>query len=199
MERNWTFLRPANPDTILDSMTEEEYARDQFLPYWAELWPATEALFGHIRDFVPKNGDTVCDLGCGLGVLGAALAAWGCRTTAIDIAAAACKYAAANIKLYSPRRSHVVCGDWRQPFLRTRFDLIIAADVLYEPRWVGPVLSFIDRHLAAEGRACIADPRRASWDQFIGKARVRGYAVELRHYTVPNAGSTIETCILSHA
>jgi hypothetical protein len=36
-----SLLRPVSPEALLD---EEAFARDEFLPYWAELWPAATAL-----------------------------------------------------------------------------------------------------------------------------------------------------------
>lgn len=196
MGREWTLLRPADPDAILDAMSEEEYARDQFLPYWAELWPATHALLSALNAVVPSTKTTVCDLGCGLGCIGAILAALGHRTIALDIAPSACRYAAANIRRLGGERAAVVCGDWRHSCLRSRFDLILAADVLYEPRWVEPVLSFLIKHLAPHGRACIADPRRASWDTFQNQARQRGFRVEAVTTVPTDTGGTVDIRLL---
>ena len=36
-------VRPAEPESLLD---EDAFADDEFLPYWAELWPAGLALAG---------------------------------------------------------------------------------------------------------------------------------------------------------
>src|SRR2546430_9861702 len=33
-------LRPQSPEALID---EEAFAHDEFLPYWAELWPAATA------------------------------------------------------------------------------------------------------------------------------------------------------------
>lgn len=192
--RSWSFLRPADPDAVLDSLTEDEYARDQFLPYWAELWPATSVLLRRLETVLPPRAGTACDLGCGLGVVGTILAARGHDTLAVDIAPAACRYASVNMRRYAPGRARVVCGDWRHPFLRARFDLIAAADVLYEPRWVAPVLSFVQAHLAPGGTACIADPKRASWHPFLSEARRRGFDVERVVESPLRGGGSVEIC-----
>ena len=39
-----TFVRPADPDALLQSITEEQFAKDEFLPYWAEHWPCSDVL-----------------------------------------------------------------------------------------------------------------------------------------------------------
>ena len=55
--------RPASPEDLVD---EEAFAADEFLPYWAELWPAALALAAAL----PRRlaGTRLVELGCGLGV-----------------------------------------------------------------------------------------------------------------------------------
>ena len=55
-------LRPSSPEELL---SEEAFADDEFLPYWAELWPAARALAAALPE-VP--GLRVIELGAGLGV-----------------------------------------------------------------------------------------------------------------------------------
>ena len=55
-------LRPESPESLID---ETEFERDEFLPYWAELWPAATALAEALPDV---GGLRVVELGCGLGV-----------------------------------------------------------------------------------------------------------------------------------
>ena len=57
-----TLLRPESPEALID---EEAFAHDEFLPYWAELWPAATALAEALPDV---GGCGVVELGCGLGV-----------------------------------------------------------------------------------------------------------------------------------
>ena len=40
-------LRPSSPEALID---EEAFAEDEFLPYWAELWPAARALADALPD-----------------------------------------------------------------------------------------------------------------------------------------------------
>ena len=39
--RDLVLLRPRDAEALL---SEEEFSRDEFLPYWAELWPSATAL-----------------------------------------------------------------------------------------------------------------------------------------------------------
>src|SRR5213082_821919 len=77
-------LRPESPEALLD---EEAFANDEFLPYWAELWPAGLALAHALPEDL--EGVRVVELGCGLGVPALVAAARGAEVTAVDWAAEA--------------------------------------------------------------------------------------------------------------
>jgi predicted nicotinamide N-methyase len=142
-----TLLRPAAPDALID---EEAFAEDEFLPYWAELWPAALAL----AEALPNvEGLRVVELGCGLGVPSLVAAALGAEVTAVDWAEDAVdllrRNASANsLELRAERR------DWREPWAE-RFDVVMAADVLYELRNVEPVLERL-RELAPVALVALA-------------------------------------------
>ncbi len=124
--------RPSSPEALID---EAAFARDEFLPYWAELWPAASALAGALPDVA---GLRVAELGCGLGVPALVAAARGADVTATDWAADAIDLLRANAKRNGlTLRAEV--RDWRHPWSE-RFDLVLAADVLYERRNVEPLL-----------------------------------------------------------
>ena len=58
-----TLLRPVSPEELID---EVAFERDEFLPYWAELWPAAMALASALP--VRLDGVSVVEVGSGLGV-----------------------------------------------------------------------------------------------------------------------------------
>ncbi len=128
-----TLLRPESPEALID---EEAFANDEFLPYWAELWPAATALAEALPDVA---GLRVVELGCGLGVPSLVAAARGARVTATDWAEDAIELLRTNAER---NRLGLVAEvrDWRLPW-PDRFDLVLAADVLYEQRNVEPVLA----------------------------------------------------------
>jgi len=129
--------RPADPEALLD---EEAFGDDEFMPYWAELWPAGLAL----AEALPADlgGVRVVELGCGLGVPSLVAAARGAEVTAVDWAADAIdlvrKNAASNSLLLTAVRT-----DWRA--FDGTFDLVLAADVLYEQRNVEPLADLVRR------------------------------------------------------
>ena len=127
-----SLLRPVSPDALLD---EEAFARDEFLPYWAELWPAATALAAALPAVA---GLRVVELGCGLGLPSLVAAARGAEVTATDWAAEAVELLRENAAR-NGLTVHAEVRDWREPWPE-RFDLALAADVLYERRNVEPLL-----------------------------------------------------------
>jgi len=125
-------LRPSSPEALID---EEAFADDEFLPYWAELWPAARALVEALPDV---DGLRVVELGCGLGLPSLVAAAKGATVTATDWSGDAIALLRENAARNGlALRAEV--RDWREPW-SDRFDLALAADVLYERRNVEPVL-----------------------------------------------------------
>jgi len=126
-------LRPSAPDELIDEQVFEE---DEFLPYWAELWPAATALAAALPERL--DGVRVVELGCGLGLPSLVAAAHGAEVTALDWAAEAIELLGRNAERNGIDLEAAV-HDWRDP-LGQSFDLALAADVLYEQRNVEPVL-----------------------------------------------------------
>ena len=125
-------LRPVSPEALLD---EETFAVDEFLPYWAELWPAAAALADALPDV---SGRRVVELGCGLGLVSLVAAARGGDVTATDWSVDAIELLRRNADRNGVRLRAEV-RDWREPWSE-RFDVALAADVLYERRNVEPLL-----------------------------------------------------------
>jgi predicted nicotinamide N-methyase len=125
-------LRPESPESLID---EEAFEHDEFLPYWAELWPAAVALAETLPEVA---GLRVVELGCGLGVPSLVAAVRGAAVTATDWSVDAIDLLRENAVGNGLRLTAEV-RDWRDPWA-DRFDLALAADVLYEQRNVAPVL-----------------------------------------------------------
>jgi predicted nicotinamide N-methyase len=128
-----SLLRPEAPEALID---ETAFEHDEFLPYWAELWPAATALAAALPDV---RGLRVVELGCGLGVTSLVAAARGADVVATDWADDAIELLRTNAERNGLELRAEV-RDWREPWAE-RFDLAVAADVLYEQRNVEPVLA----------------------------------------------------------
>lgn len=158
-----SLLRPVAPDALID---EDAFAHDEFLPYWAELWPAATALAGALPERL--DGVRVVELGCGLGVPSLVAAARGAVVTATDWADDAIELVARNAAR-NGLRVQAVTRDWREPWPE-RFDLAIAADVLYEQRNVEPLVARL-RELAPEALVGLAGrPYEAEFLHLVGGA-----------------------------
>jgi predicted nicotinamide N-methyase len=153
-----SLLRPSSPEALLD---EDAFAHDEFLPYWAELWPAASAL----AEALPADlhGVRVVELGCGLGVPSLVAARRGADVVATDWAADAIDLLQTNAERNGISLRTKV-WDWREPW-DAQFDLALAADVLYELRNVDPVVDAL-RRLAPEALVGLAG--RPYEQQFLG-------------------------------
>src|SRR3954471_23727497 len=101
-------LRPTSPEALID---EEAFAQDEFLPYWAELWPAATALAEALPDV---RGLRVVELGCGLGLPSLVAAARAADVTGTDWAAEAIDLLRENAARNSIRL-RAEQWDWREP------------------------------------------------------------------------------------
>jgi predicted nicotinamide N-methyase len=146
-------------------------------PYWAVLWRSGVALAREL-DGIELQGLRVVELGCGLAVPSIAAARAGADVLATDSDAEALELVARNARA-NDIRIETATVDWAQPeelIRRAPFDLVLAADVLYERGSVALLLSLLPR-LAPE--AWLADPGRPAADPFIDEAR-RRWTVETR-------------------
>lgn len=188
---------PADVDDVFDAIVEEQYEKDRFLPYWAERWPSSTHFLSFVMNAAVPSSTRICELGCGLGIVAAALANKGHTVIATDIALDGCRFARHNIAA-NGGTARVVCADWRTMPFNKPFDLIVASDILYEERWIGPILDCIDTLLARNGEAFIADPCRRFWELFKVRAKEREYSISVRERSlIDNGKTTVEIVSLS--
>jgi predicted nicotinamide N-methyase len=146
-------------------------------PYWSVLWRSGVELARELDD-VELEGLHVVELGCGLAVPGIAAARAGADVLATDSDAEALELVAQNAGTNDVCVETAVV-DWAQPdnlVSRAPFDLVLAADVLYERASVALLLSLLPR-LGPE--VWLADPGRPAADAFLEEAR-RRWRVETR-------------------
>ena len=63
-DRTYSILKPANAD---DLIREEDFVKDERLPYWADVWPSSIILAGKLLK-LDGAGRTALELGCGVGL-----------------------------------------------------------------------------------------------------------------------------------
>jgi predicted nicotinamide N-methyase len=146
-------------------------------PYWSVLWRSGVALAGEV-DGADLRGRRVVELGCGLAVPSIAAARAGATALATDACAEALELAERNARANGVRMETAAI-DWTRPdelVRRAPFDLVLAADILYERAAVAPLLALLPR-LAPE--ALLAEPGRPAADAFLEQAH-RRWEVETR-------------------
>ncbi len=150
-------LHPANSD---DLISEQEFAIDDRLPYWADLWPASVVLSRFLRG-LRGGGRTLLELGCGSGVVATAAARAGFEITATDYYADSPQFARLNTWRNAQVEITTRCADWnRWPSDLRGFDLVVASDVLYEQRNAPLIARVMAQSLGPHGEGWIADPGR---------------------------------------
>jgi predicted nicotinamide N-methyase len=156
-------LRPRDADAVLDDVLAEEDPGDDRLPFWAELWPSGVAL-ARALETRPLAGRRVLELGCGLGLVAVTAALAGARVLAVDRSPEATALAA--VCAFEEPGPLLAAAPW---------DLVLAADVLYEPRNVPVLLGLLPRLVDNRGEVWLADPGREMLDTFLAGLAEAGW------------------------
>jgi len=173
--RTYEMLRPRNID---DLISEEDFDIDERIPYWAECWPSGRVL-GERVAAQRGAGRTMLELGCGIGVVCLSAAAAGFRVLGTDYYAEALEFTAANAERHNLEGVDTRLVDWRRlPDDLGTFDLVTAADVLYETPQVALVAATIARTLKPQGVAWLADPGRRTAVTFLEECERHQLAAE---------------------
>jgi predicted nicotinamide N-methyase len=162
--RTIRLLRPLEPDQLLEAPDVlDRNRRDDYMPYWAYLWPGAFLLAGVVVEWELTPGAEVLELGCGLGLAGLVALARGARVQFSDYDRAPLRFVerSAEAAGAEPGWYRTRLLDWRV-LPEERYDLILGADLLYEKRLVPMVSDAIDRMLAPTGTALVAGPNRVA-------------------------------------
>lgn len=131
-------------------------------PYWAHRWTGATVL----AEAVPRGTRAAVELGCGLGLPGLAAARSGARVTFVDRVIAPLAFVQASAAANRLTNVQCVVADFTTPALSGRFDLVLAAEVLYDRTALDVIARAIDRLLAPGGRALITDALRIDTSEF---------------------------------
>ncbi len=181
-------------DALID---EEDFARDERIPYWAELWPSAVALARYLSK---ENlaGARVVELGCGVGLPSLVALTRGAGVIATDHYQAALDFVRYNARVnFGNLEPQTRLLDWHAPrtegFEET-FDVVLAADVLYESRNVPALTALIPTLLAPGGEILLADPRRRNAPIFVEKMHDKGFRSTAEEHAV----SSPQVAVLVH-
>ena len=157
-------LSIVRPPDAADLIDEDAFAENEYLPYWAELWPSGVVLARAAAETVAP-GERVVELGCGLGVASIVAALSGADVLATDWAPEALAFTRENAARNGVLLETALAS-WTDPdelVERGPWDWVLAADVLYENRNVDPLAALLPR---LADRALVADPGRPAAKMF---------------------------------
>jgi predicted nicotinamide N-methyase len=153
-------------------------------PYWAHLWSGALVLAAAM----PHGARSVLELGCGLGLPGLVAARGGGRVTFVDREPIALSFVRASAALNDIPAVDVVAADVLTPALDGRFELVLAAELLYDRAAFGPLAGAIARHLAPGGRALLADAGRIDTAAFYTELEAAGLRWRSREHQAREEG-----------
>jgi predicted nicotinamide N-methyase len=171
-----------DPDRLLDDPLVCDWnSRDDYMPYWAYLWPGAYLLADAVaRERWPvavteSSSTQVLEIGCGLGLAGLVALAHGLAVQFTDYDQTPLEFVARSAQEsgFDPSRYSIRRLDWRLLPDET-FAVILGADVIYEARLVPLVAQLLAELLAPEGLGLIASPYRVAAEEFPTALAARG-------------------------
>jgi predicted nicotinamide N-methyase len=181
----FSIFKPANPD---DLIREEDFVKDERLPYWADVWPSSIILAEKLLE-LSGPGRTALELGCGVGLSTLAATSAGFDVLSTDYYEDALDVTRANVfrNLGILARTRLV--DWRHfPEDLGTFDLVFASDVLYEKEYAELLPVLLRRLLVRGGIALIADPGRVAVPVFVEACATHGLTIDKKETRPFEAG-----------
>ena len=175
--RDLGVLRPRDSESLID---EHAFEHEEFLPYWAELWPSGLALARRVA-VRALHGARTLELGCGLGLPSLAAALAGGRVLATDWSPQAVELLRDNAAR-NDIALDVERADWAAPeplLERAPWDLVLGADLLYERRNAELLLPLLPRLIGPSSELWLADPGRPPAGPFLDEAAA-AFEVESR-------------------
>ncbi len=166
---------------IEDLVDREALLRDDLVPeppYWAHLWIGARALARRIAESDAIAGLRVLDLGCGLGLPGLVAAAKGASVVFADREPAALEFVRASAERNLLQATRFETLDFTRSSLDTQFDVILCAELVYDPGSYLPLCDFLVRHLAEDGEIHLTDAFRSDAEKFFATLRARGFVGE---------------------
>ena len=202
-------LDPSSSPVVLagtDAATTARHAvaAGRHMPYWGLLWPSGLALAEALLADPPvTRARRTLELGCGLGVTAAAALASGAHLIAADTFAEALLFTRHNVLRNTGAVPSTRLLDWRTAAGRDAchaaapFDLLLAADVLYEQDDLAPLLALVPALLAPGGRFWLGEPGRRVSRAFVTAAHAAGWCDDLTVYehAWPPDGDTVRVVV----
>lgn len=144
-------------------------------PYWALVWIGARAIAGEMIAEPPAADARVLDLGCGLGLSGLAAARAGAHVTFVDYVPDCLDFVRASAEAAALKNYDALVVDFTRDRPPARYDLVLAADVVYDPESYVALADFLDAALAGDGTILLTESLRADAKDFLALLAARGF------------------------
>src|SRR3989440_2469306 len=174
-DHTFYLTRPGESDRLLDDPTvRSHFDLDEYMPYWADLWPGARMLAKYLLRQTWPPGLLALEVGCGLGLPGVVALSLGMRVLFSDYDATALHFAAENARANGFTDFEALQMDWRFPPPELRVPLLLASDLIYEMRNVGPLVQLVKKVLLPGGQCLLTDQDRVPMHHFRATLEAEG-------------------------
>ena len=150
---------------------KDPFADVSNFPFWVKLWEASLMLAYVMASTPSRSGQTLLELGAGMGAPGLVAASKGYRVTLSDYEPHILDFQRVSAAANGLTDIDFKIIDWKSPKDMPQFDRIIGAEILFRDEFFDPLLKLFGSYLAPKGEIYIAhDVRRKSVPQFLSLA-----------------------------
>lgn len=167
---------PQHPEQLWQDCSRDQGASDH---YWAMWWESALATSCLLLSHTWTRPLSCLELGCGSGLTGIAALLAGHDVTFSDGADPAVRLAQRNAAANGYPDVSGLVFDWREPPVLSRFDLLLASDILYDAGLHAALFANFEAALQPGGSIWIGDPGRESTRQFLTEADCLGWRIRL--------------------
>ena len=141
-------------------------------PFWVKLWEAAMVLSYALASLPDPKGQTLLEIGAGLGAPGITAAACGFDVTLTDYEDIIMDFQKVSVAASGLSNVHCAHLDWLQPPEMQPFDILTAAEVLFREEFFDPLLEVFRKYLKPGGTIYLAhDARRKCLPLFMERAK----------------------------
>ncbi len=145
------------------------FANSEEFPFWVKIWESSVVLADFMASMEPDSQRKVLELGAGLGVTGIVAAGFGHKVLLTDYQDEILDFEKVSAAVNKcDENTSFKRLDWLKPDDLGKFEMIIASEVLFHPKFFEPLLNVFRKYLAPKGVIYMAhDVRRKSLGQFL--------------------------------
>ncbi|MGD8560965.1 MAG: methyltransferase domain-containing protein [Desulfarculaceae bacterium] len=165
----------ADPLAYLDHRLANGYRQLKDLPLWTKVWPASLVLAQLAASLKFAGGDSVLELGAGMGLPGLVAAAKGAKVVLTDFDSDALEFAQAAVEINRlEERVQVRALDWNQDVSALgKFTTVLGAEILYSEELFPQVTRVLATLLAPGGSIFLSHQEQPAAPRFFASIRDR--------------------------